>query len=281
MKKLIAIVLVLLASYNVNAQIEAPAPSPLAKIEQKVGLTDVSIEYSRPGVKGREIFGNLVPFGKIWRTGANQRTKITFSDDITIEGKTLKAGTYAIFTKPEASSWDVYFYTEYQGGGAPQEWDESKVALSTRVAVEPIPFSVESFSMDFNNLRNDGASLDIIWEKTYVSIPFSVPTESTVVASINSTMNGPSAQDFYASAVYYLESGNDIVQAVDWIDKAVEMTKDQPRFWYLRQQSLIHAKAGNKSGAIAAAKQSLKLATAAGNNDYIKLNKDSLAEWEK
>ena len=281
MKKLIAIVLVLLASYNVNAQIEAPAPSPLAKIEQKVGLTDVSIEYSRPGVKGREIFGNLVPFGKIWRTGANQRTKITFSDDITIEGKTLKAGTYAIFTKPEASSWDVYFYTEYQGGGAPQEWDESKVALSTRVAVEPIPFSVESFSMDFNNLRNDGASLDIIWEKTYVSIPFSVPTESKVVASINSTMNGPSAQDFYASAVYYLESGNDIVQAVDWIDKAVEMTKDQPRFWYLRQQSLIHAKAGNKSGAIAAAKQSLKLATAAGNNDYIKLNKDSLAEWEK
>lgn len=281
MKKLIAIILVLLASNIMNAQIETPAPSPFSKIEQKVGLTDVTIEYSRPGVKGRAIFGNLVPFGKIWRTGANQRTKITFSDDITIDGKTLKAGTYAIFTKPEASSWDVYFYTEYQGGGAPQEWDDSKVALSTRVAVEPIPFNVESFSIDFNNLRNDSASIDIIWEKTYVTIPFSVPTESKVLASIKGTMNGPSAQDFYASAVYYLESGNDINQAVSWIDKAIEMTKEQPRFWYLRQQSLIHAKAGNKAGAIAAAKQSLALAIEAKNDDYIKLNKDSLAEWEK
>ncbi len=279
MKKLLLLALIFTVNYSVNAQIETPQPSPLSKLEQKVGLTNITLEYSRPGVKGRKIFGDLQKFGTLWRTGANQRTKISFSDDVMIDGQSLKAGTYAIFTKPNLKSWDVYFYTEYQGGGTPQNWDESKIAAKTTVNVETIPFTVETLSIDINNIKNDAATIDIIWEQTYVSIPFTVPTEAKVLASIETTMNGPSAQDFYASAVYYLDANKDITKAVTWIDKAVEMTKNQPRFWYLRQQSLIHAKAGNKKQAIAAAKKSLAGAKAAGNDAYIEFNENSLKEW--
>lgn len=130
-----------------------------------------------------------------------------------------------------------------------------------------------------NDLSNGGANLAILWEDTYVAIPFSVPTDAKVSASIDKAMAGPSSDEYYAAAVYYLEEGKDIKKSVEWIDKAVEMTKAQPRFWYLRQQSLIHAKAGNKKEAIAAAKASLAGAKAAKNADYVKMNEASLKEW--
>jgi hypothetical protein len=279
MKKLLLIALAFTMSYAINAQVKTPAPSPLSKVEQKVGLTDVSLEYSRPGVKGRVIFGDLVPFGKMWRTGANYSTKISFSDDVTIDGQTLKAGTYAIFTKPEAESWEVIFYTDSEGGGVPQEWDDAKVAARTTVKTHTMKSSLESFTIDINNLKNSSATIDMIWDKTYVSVPFEVPTDAAVVSSIESTMDGPGAGDYFSAAVYYLEEGKDINEAKAWIDKAVELTKDNPRFWILRQQSLIHAAAGDKAGAIKAAKASLAASKEAGNDDYIKMNEESLAEW--
>ncbi|GAA4806490.1 DUF2911 domain-containing protein [Litoribaculum gwangyangense] len=279
MKKLLLLLFAFAAFYNVNAQIKTPAPSPSSKMEQMVGLTTVTLDYSRPGVKGRTVFGDLVPYGKLWRTGANARTKVTFSTDVAVDGKELKAGTYAIFSIPTAESWDVIFYTDYAGGGAPAELDESKVAARVTVPVYPIPFNVESFTMDVNNITNSSATLEFIWEKTYVGVPFTVPTDAAVVASIKSVMNGPSANDYFAAAQYYLQEGKDINEAKKWIGAAVEMTKDQPRFWFLRLQSLIHAKAGDKAGAIAAAKKSLAGAEAAGNADYVKMNKESLKEW--
>lgn len=279
MKKLLLIALAFTMSYAINAQVETPAPSPLSKLEQKVGLTDITIEYSRPGVKDRVIFGDLVPFGKMWRTGANLYTKITASNDITIDGQTLKAGTYAILTKPEAESWEVYFYTDHEGGGVPQDWDDSKVAVKTTVKTHAMQGSVESFTIGINNLRNSSANLNILWDKTIVSIPFEVPTDAAVVASIEKTMAGPGAFDYFAAAVYYLEEGKDIAEATKWIDKAIDMTKDNPRFWMLRQQSLIYAANGNKAGAIEVAKASLAASKEAGNDDYIKMNEESLAEW--
>jgi len=130
MKKIILFVFVAVTSFTLPAQITTPAASPFSSIEQKVGLTDVTLEYSRPSVKGREIFGNLVPFNTIWRTGANKNTVVTFSDDVQIEGQTLTAGSYAIFTKPGESSWEIIFYSDTDNWGAPKEWDESKVAAS-------------------------------------------------------------------------------------------------------------------------------------------------------
>ncbi|MGB5500011.1 MAG: DUF2911 domain-containing protein, partial [Maribacter sp.] len=143
MKKFLLLLCVVLVSFSMESQISTPAPSPSSKLKQTVGLTDVTLEYSRPSMRGRTIFGDLVPFDKVWRTGANARTKITFSEDVTIDGQALKAGSYAIFTKPGAQSWEVYFYTEYQGGGTPGEWDESKVAAKTTTEVVSIPDNIE------------------------------------------------------------------------------------------------------------------------------------------
>ena len=281
MKKLLLIALVFTLSVQVNAQIKTPQPSPFSKVEQKVGLTDFTFEYSRPGVKGRKVFGDLVPFGKVWRAGANLRTKITFNNDITVAGKVLKAGTYAIFVIPQATSWDVVFYTDYAGGGAPAELDETKVAARVTADVHEIPFNVETFTIDINNLSNSGGTLEFIWEKTYVGVPFTVPTDATVTESIEKVMAGPGAGDYYAAAAYYLEEGKDLKTAKVWIDKVIEMTKDDPKFWQLRRQALIYAKLGDKEGAIKAAKASLELAEKAGNADYVKMNTESIAEWSK
>jgi len=282
MKKLLLIALVLTFSFSVNAQVESPQPSPFAKVEQKVGLTDVTLEYSRPGMKGRTIFGDLVPYGKTWRTGANANTKITFSDDVTVGGTTLKAGSYAIYTVPNEGSWDVMFYSDATNWGTPQEWDESKVAVKVAAQVYPMPMKIETFTMTFDDLSNDSATLGILWESVYVGVKFEVPTDSKVSASIEKVMSGPGAGDYFSSAVYYLTSDKDISQAVKWINKAVSLTKDTKRgtpYWFLRQQSLILAKAGDTKGAIAAAKKSLAGAEEAENADYVKMNKDSLKEW--
>ena len=278
MKKLLVLLLAFTTGYAVNAQIQTPAPSPSSKVEQMVGLTTVNLDYSRPGVKGRTVFGDLVPFGKVWRTGANARTKVTFSNDVAVDGKELKAGTYAIFTIPQAESWDVIFYTEHSGGGAPAELDDSKVAARVSAKVYPVPFNVESFTMDINNITSNSATLEFIWEKTYVAVPFTVPTDKAVMAAIENTLSGPGFNDYYAAASYYLSEGKDIAKAKEWIDKAMSMN-EKPRFWQLRQQSLIYAKSGDKKGAIALAKKSLAAAEADGNADYVKMNKDSLKEW--
>lgn len=278
MKKLLLIAAMALCTLSTYAQINTPAPSPFAKMEQVVGLTEVSLEYSRPAMRGRTIFGNLVPYGKIWRTGANQRTKITFSTDFTVGGKELKAGTYAIFTKPQATEWEVYFYTDYAGGGAPREWDDSKVAAYVKVPVLKMPMDIESFTMTFDNLKSDGANLGMLWENAYVAVPFGVPTDATVSAEIERVMAGPSAGDFYSAAVYLSDNGKDINKAKEYMDKAMSMI-EKPRFWQLRQQSLILAKSGDKKGAIKAAQASLADAKASNNDDYIKLNTDSLKEW--
>lgn len=278
MKKLLLILLAFTTAYTVNAQIETPQPSPLSKLEQRVGLTDIAIEYSRPGVKGRKIFGGLEAFDKIWRTGANARTKITFSTDATVDGQVLKAGTYAVFTKPGVETWEVYFYSDYKGGGVPQEWDDSKVVAKTTVKAYPVPFNVETLTLDINNIKTSSATLDLIWEKTYIAVPFEVPTDKVVSEGIDKVMSGPKTGDYYAAAVYYLEAGKDINTAKEWMDKAMSKVKE-PRFWQLRQQSLIYAKAGDKKGAIELAKKSLAGAEKSGNSAYVNMNTASLKEW--
>ena len=278
MKKFLLLLCVVLVSFSMEAQIDTPAPSPSSKLKQTVGLTDVTVEYSRPSMRGRTIYGDLVPFDKVWRTGANARTKITFSENVTVDGQELKAGSYAIFTKPSAQSWEVFFYTEYQGGGAPGEWDETKVAAKTTVEAKAMTWPMESFTISIDDLSDNGATLAILWEKTYVGVKFEVPTDAAVTKNIESVLNGPGAGDYYAAAVYYASSGKDINKAKEWMDKAMSMT-EKPAFWQLRQQSLIQAKSGDKKAAIATAKKSLAASEEAGNADYVKMNKDSLKEW--
>ena len=278
MKKSLLLLCVVLASYSLEAQINTPQPSPSSTLIQKVGLTDVTVDYSRPSMRGRTIFGDLVPYDKLWRTGANSRTKITFSEDVTIDGQELKAGSYAVFTKPGVTSWEVFFYTDTNGGGTPRNWDESKVAAKTKVQVYSMAMAVETFTITIDDLSNNNATLGMLWDKTYVGVKFEVATDAAVSKNIENVLNGPGAWDYYVSAVYYMSADKDINQAKEWMEMAMSMT-ETPAFWQLRQQSLIYAKAGDKKAAIATAKKSLAGAKEADNAAYVKMNKASLKEW--
>ena len=278
MKKIMLCLAVVGMTFTAKAQIQTPQPSPFSKVEQTVGLTDVTLEYSRPNMRARTVFGDLVPYGKVWRLGANTNTKITFTTDVTVEGKELKAGTYALFAIPTENNWEIVFYSSAGNWGAPQELDASKIAAKVSAEVYPMPMNIETFTMSFDDLSSNGATLGIMWASVYVGVKCQVPTDKSVASRIDKIMNGPSAGDYYAAAVYYLQEGKDAKQAKTWIDKAMSMTP-KPAFYQLRQQSLIYAKAGDKKGAIDLAKKSLAASKEAGNQDYVKMNTDSLKEW--
>lgn len=277
MNKFILLFLCCATSFMVKAQIESPQPSPSAKIIQTVGLTDVTIEYSRPAARERAIFGSLVPYDQLWRTGANANTKITFSDDVTVGGSKLAAGSYALYSKPGKNSWEIIFYSNTDNWGTPQDWDDNLVAATVTATPQKRAERLENFTIEINNLDMDGADLEISWDETKVSVPIVVPTDEKTLASINRIMSGPSAGDFYSAATFYVESGKDINQAYEWINTAVE--KNPNAYWMWRRKSLIEAQMGAKDKAIKSAKKSLELAIAAPNPDYVRLNKISLEEW--
>ncbi len=261
-------------------KITTPQPSPKATVEQRVGLTDISVEYSRPGVKGRAIFGDLVPFGKTWRTGANSNTKVTFSSDVSIDGQTLNAGSYGLYTVPNENSWEVMFYAESDNSGVPRDWDDTKVVAKTSVEVYSMPMNVETFTINFDDVSGTSATLGILWEKTYVGIKLEVPTDKLVSETIDAVMaSSPEAGDYYNAAIYYRQQDLDIKKANEWMEKAMSLT-EKPAFWQLRQQSLIYAKMGDTEKAIAVAEKSLELSKAAENEAYVKMNTQSLAEWK-
>jgi hypothetical protein len=262
-----------------TAQVQTPQASPHVKITQSVGLTEISLDYSRPSVKEREIFGNLVPYDEIWRTGANKNTTISFSDDVTINGEELSAGTYALYTKPMEGSWEVYFYEDTENWGVPKEWDEAKVALQTEAKSVKIPVDMETFTIFLDKLRNDSAELVFIWENTVAAIKVEVPTEEKTMQSIKTTMSGkPSANDYFAAASYYLSQKKDLEQALEWMNKYVEMNDGKAPFYVLHQKAQIQAKLGMEDEAIETAQKSLEGAKKVENDHYISENEKLLKE---
>nr|WP_315182769.1 DUF2911 domain-containing protein [uncultured Flavobacterium sp.] len=280
MKKIIIALAIIIANFTIEAQVKTPQSSPKATVFQTVGLTDVEVVYSRPAARGRAVFGNLVPFGKLWRTGANENTTISFSDDVIIEGKTLKKGKYALYTIPKIGSWEIIFYNTTNNWGTPEDFTEANVALRTTVKEEALSKAVESFTIGINNLDTNFAYLEMAWENSSVAMKFEVPTQKTAISNIEKALAGPSAGDYFSAAQYLFQSNGDIAKARTYVDKALEMSIEQP-FWYNRLKSLIQAKQGDKKGAIETAKLSLAAAEAAKNQDYVKMNKESIAEWSK
>src|SRR6056300_356136 len=163
--------IILLCGGLAVAQIQTPQPSPSTTLEQVVGLTEVKIEYSRPAMRGRTIMGDLVPYGSLWRTGANKNTTLSFSDPVTVGGQALAAGTYALFTRPGKSLWEVFFYTETENWGTPQEWQSKSVAAVIEVPTQSLAEPVESFSISIGELTNIGANIHLSWENTRVTLP--------------------------------------------------------------------------------------------------------------
>lgn len=267
------------AALDLNGQIKTPAASPSSELKQTVGLTDVTIAYSRPNVKGRTVFAEdgLVPYGKPWRLGANAATKFSFSEDVMIAGSKLKAGDYAVLATPTAVEWKFMFYPYESGNWG--SYLEKEAAAVASVKAQTWETKVETMTFHIGNIESNSADISLFWDKTMVTLPLEVNTEEQVMASIESVMNGPSQNDYYAAASYYHDAGKDLNQALAWIEKAT--AGDSPRFWQVRRKALILADLGKKEEAVKAAKLSMELAEKAGNEEYVKMNKKSIEEWSK
>jgi Protein of unknown function (DUF2911) len=256
-----------------------PAASPAATISQRVGLTDIEIKYSRPGAKGRAIFGKLIPFGEVWRTGANAATKVSFSTDVTLGGKPVPAGTYALFTIPGQSEWMVILNKVADQSGA-FAYDAAQDLLRVTAPVTALPKPVESFTIGFDDVGIGSAALTLSWEKTEVRVPIGTDVVGQMGPKIQAAMAAEGKKPWFQAAMFYYENDLDMAQAVKWMDAAVKEQADPP-VWMVYRQGLVLKKAGDKAGALAAAKRSLELAGKAGGElgaEYKRLNEELIAE---
>jgi hypothetical protein len=279
--KNIMLAAVMLVSITTMAQLNTPKPSPTATISQKVGLTDVSITYSRPGMKGRTVFGDVVPYDKIWRTGANKATAITFSTDVIFGGKDVKAGTYSLFTIPGKSDWTVILNsnTELWGaGGYEESKDVARITLKSAVLKD----QVESFTIDFSDFDGAKGHMNLTWENTKVTVLIETPANEMVDKQIKEMLvDGPGAGTYANAAVFYLDNNKDMNQALTWINMAIE--KRPEAFWYMHQKAKIQAKMGKTKDAIATAEKSMKMAkeNKEGDYGYVGNNEKLIAELKK
>jgi len=273
----------LIGLMSVNAQVQTPAPSPLSTVSQKVGLTDFSITYSRPSMKGRKVFGELVPFDKMWRTGANASTKLKFNKETTIAETKIPAGEYALYAIPAKDEWTIIIHknTSYWGTGGENYKEEEDVV---RFKVKPVELNdkTETFTIDFENLTRTSADITLRWENTAIRFKAETGVDAEIEAQIEQFDKNPEASltnSYFLAASYYLEKGKELDKALKWATKATEIRPDA--YWMLRTKALIQAKQKDYKGAIATLKKSSEKAKERGNDDYVNMNKKSIAEWIK
>jgi len=274
MKK-IAILLLASACFAAEGQVQIPAASPSGSVFTVVGLTDINVTYSRPRMRGRKIFGSdemsLVPFGRMWRTGANKGTLIKFSDDVKVEGIDVPGGEYLIFSWPGTTEWTIALYGDTSLGGDVQNYDKTKEVANFNVKPGKLTERVETLTINIGDIADDSksAKVEIAWENTSVKFTVGVEYEAKVMESIEaSTRVNPG--NYFQAALYYLENGKDLKQALEWITKAEEGIPDA--YWLQYQKARIQQALGDKAGARATANASLENAKEADNRDYQKMN---------
>ena len=244
MKNKLTLILIFIC-YLSYSQLQSPVASPKTKIFQKVGLVDINLEYSRPSKNDRKIFGELVPYEKIWRTGANNPTLISFSDNIKLNNKLIEKGDYHIYSVPSESNLDLIIYEKTDAWGSLSEFDESLIKARVVSNFIDLPITVETFTITFNNISNNGASLIINWDNKQAVYKIDVLTKGKMIKNINKILSeNPTANDYRKAAVYYYEENIDISKAVKWIDSAFK-DSDNLKYWQLRYKALIYEKAGN------------------------------------
>ncbi len=282
MKKMLTLLL-LVVFVAAEAQIQTPAASPAASVSTTVGLTDVKINYSRPKMKGRKIFGEggdfLVPYGQLWRTGANAGTVITFSDDVTVGDKNLKKGDYLLLTIPGASEWTVILYSDPSMGGNTAAYDQSKDAVRLTAKPAKLTDRVETFTVNITDISDDNtkANIEVAWENTSVKFGITVDYDSKVMKAIEAGTR-VSPNNYIAAANYYFENGKDLKKALEWITIGIE-TGNQNAFWNIHTKAKIQHALGDYAGALATAQQSRDKAKAAPSDfGYVKLNEDLMAK---
>jgi Protein of unknown function (DUF2911) len=272
-----------LASRAQTPSIDFPAASPACTLKQRVGLTEMEVDYSRPGVKGRVIFGGIVPYGQVWRTGANQATKITFSTPVKLEDNDIPAGTYALFTIPGEHEWTIIINKDANQWGAFQ-YNEKNDIVRFKVTPLTLAESIETFTIEFNRIRDESAVLNLVWDKTVVPIHLHVDVAGKLVPQIEAAMAAPGKKSdgfYFQSATFYYNHDLDQKQALDWVNAGLA---DNPRiaFEMLHLKAQILAKQGDKTGAIAAAKQSTELAIKAegAGSSFVKMNQDLISSLQ-
>ena len=273
----------LFAQTNGTTEIQFPAPSPACTLKQRVGLTDIEIVYSRPGVKDRQIFGGIVPYDKVWRTGANNATKITFSTAVKLNGADIPAGTYALFTIPGENEWTIIINKGAAQWGAFQYDEKADVA---RFKATPVTLTkpMETFVIEFTDIRDESALLNLAWENTLVPIKFEVELTGKLVPQIEAAMASPDKKSdgfYFQAATFYYNHDLDLKKALDWVNAGLA---DNPRIAYeiLHLKAQILAKLGKKEDAIAAAKQSIELATKAegASSSFVKMGQDIISSLQ-
>jgi hypothetical protein len=254
-------------------QIKTPAPSPTQTIKQEFGISSIELSYSRPNMRGRTIFGDLVPYGKVWRTGANAATRIKFTDDVSVGGTPVKAGEYVLYTIPNQNEWEVILNKGLSNWGI-DGYKESDDVARIKVKSMTAPMQAETFTMQFVNVMPSSTDLRLIWDKTAIQIPITTDVDTKVMAQINNAMNKDN-RPYFQSAMYYMETGKDLNQALAWFDKAVEQNPNA--FWIHHQRANALAKLGRKAEAKTTAMKSMELAKKQNNNDYVRLNEKLIA----
>lgn len=274
LKKLIACTAILFILAESEAQqLRTPQPSTTQTIKQDFGIGSVELSYSRPNMKGRKIFGDLVPFGKVWRTGANNATTLTFTDTVLVGGTKLAPGKYGLLTIPNKDEWTVIF-SKQTNVTSPVDYKQESDAARINVKPAQLKENHETFTMQFANIKSSSLDLQMVWDNTVVNVPITTEVESRVMAQINNAMNRDN-RPYFQAAMYYMETGRDLNQAITWLDKALEQNPNA--FWVVHQKANALAKQGKKAEAKAAAQKSMDMAMTAKNDDYVELNKKLLA----
>ncbi|NID13565.1 DUF2911 domain-containing protein [Fibrivirga algicola] len=262
------------------AQLSLPEPSPSATVKQKVGFTDLTIAYARPAVKGRTIFGGLVPYGKIWRTGASDATILTITDPLTVGGKPLPAGSYSLFTIPNRGEWTIIL-NKHIGGHGLDGYDEKNDVMRFSVKTDSSARFYESFTIEVQDVVRNQATIFLTWANTSVHFPIVSNADERITAEIMNRITVKKEDKpglYYQAALYYFDQEKDTKQALTWVTKAVEL---KPAFNYLHLKAKLLARAGDYKGAIAAARKSAEVAGQEKFTEYVTLNNRLIAEWEK
>jgi Holliday junction resolvase-like predicted endonuclease len=274
MKKILLAAAMFGGIYASQAQpIRTPQPSVSQTIKQDFALGSVEVNYSRPSKKGRTIFGDLVPYGAIWRTGANNATTISFSDEVMIGDKKVSAGKYGLLTIPGKSEWTVII-TKQTDVTSPGAYKQDQDVARVNVPAINMSETVETFMIGFDNASASGIDMLMMWDKTVVVVPIKMEVDGKVMAQINNAMNKDN-KPYFQSAMYYMENGKDLNQANAWFDKAIE--QNPQAYWVYHQKANCLAKMGKKTDAITVANKSMEMARNAGNPDYVALNQKLIA----
>ncbi|RYY60567.1 MAG: DUF2911 domain-containing protein [Chitinophagaceae bacterium] len=277
MKKLLLAVLAMACLISADAQLKTPAASTGQTVKQEFGLGSIELSYSRPNIRKRKIFGDIVPFDSVWRTGANTATTLTFTDDVIIAGITVPAGKYGLLSIPHKKTWDIII-SKQTNVTSPSAYKKEMDVLRIAVDVSKVKKAVESFTISFANVMASSVDLQICWDKSMVTLPILTDVDSKVMAAIEQNMKS-AKPEYFAAATYYMQNGKDLNQALTWFNKAVEAQPDA--FWIQHQWANCLAKLGKTQEAKAAANRSKELAAKAGNNDYVKLNEKLLKQLDK